>query len=159
MQFRISNRLPGDRLALDARGGEITVEGWVKSLNPLSKVELVFNGEVVRRFALDANRYKCVFKERLPVTRSGWFHLRAAANSSNNPQRPEQAFSNPIQIIVGNQPIRNRASAEYLIRWVDKLQEMARGNLRWRSEAEREKVFAQFEEARRIYGRFLQEAQ
>lgn len=159
MQVRISNRLPGERIALDAPGGEITIEGWVESLNPLSKVELVFNGEVIRRFTLDANRHKCVFKERLPVTKSGWFHLRATANNSRNPLRPEQAFSNPTQIIVGNQPIRNRASAEYLIRWVDKLQEMARGSLRWRSEAEREKVFAQFEEARRIYGRLLQDAQ
>lgn len=158
MQFRISGRLPGERLALDAPGGEITVEGWVESLNPLDKVELVFNGEVVRRFTLDADRRKSVFKERIPVTRSGWFHLRATANAGRDPRRPELAFSNPIQIIVGDQPIRNKASAEYLIRWVDKLQDMARGSLPWRSEAEREKVFAQFEEARRVYARLLKEA-
>jgi hypothetical protein len=45
------------------------------------------------------------------------------------------------------------------MRWVDKLQEMARGSLRWGSDAEREKVFAQFDEARRVYARLLQEAE
>src|SRR6185436_680761 len=38
-----------------------------------------------------------------------------------------QAFTNPIWITVGGQPVRNLASAEYCIKWIDKLQALAEG--------------------------------
>jgi hypothetical protein len=52
---------------------------------------------------------------------------------------------------VGDQNIRNRASADYFIRWIDKLKAMAGEWPWWRSQAERDHVFAQFEEARSVY--------
>ena len=56
---------------------------------------------------------------------------------------------------VAGQPVRNRASAEYSIRWIDKLRAMAEEWPGWRSDKEREHVFAQFDEARQIYEGFL----
>lgn len=53
--------------------------------------------------------------------------------------------------------MRSRASAEYSIRWIDKLREMAEAWPGWRSEKEKAQVFAQFDEARRIYQSFLSE--
>ena len=38
---------------------------------------LVFNGEVVEKIPLSADRKSADFKKTLRVTRSGWYHLRA----------------------------------------------------------------------------------
>jgi len=52
---------------------------------------------------------------------------------------------------VGNQPIRNPASAEYFVKWVAKLRGMAEAWPWWRSDKEKAHVFAQFDEATRVY--------
>ena len=63
-----------------------------------------------------------------------------------------------IRVYVGDGKIRNRASAEYFFRWIDKLHIMA-GAWPWRrSDWEKQHVFAQFEEARRVYERLASEA-
>ena len=69
-----------------------------------------------------------------------------------------QAFTNPVWIQVGGQPIRNRAAADYALQWIDKLQEMADAWPGWRAEKERAHVFAQFDEARDVYRRFARES-
>jgi hypothetical protein len=42
--------------------------------------------------------------------------------------------------------------------WIDKLRVMAEAWPGWRSQAEKEHVFSQFEEARQVYQRLAQEA-
>ena len=59
---------------------------------------------------------------------------------------------------VCSRPPRSVESAEYSIRWIDQLREMAEAWPGWRSPAERDHVFAQFDEARAIYERFAAEA-
>ena len=55
--------------------------------------------------------------------------------------------------------IRNRASAEYFMRWIDTLRKMADEWPMWRSQKERDHVFAQFAEARKVYEKLAAEAQ
>ncbi len=69
-----------------------------------------------------------------------------------------QAFTNPVWITVGGQPPRDAEAAEYGIRWIDKLQELAEAWPGWRSDRERLHVFGQFDEARAVYRRFAAEA-
>ena len=101
------------------------------------------------------------FEIDLDVDRSGWCHLRAEGHPSERSPldvRYAQAFTNPIWIAVGEQPIRDAASAEYGMRWIDRLRAMADEWPGWRSERERRHVFAQFDEARAIYQGFAAEA-
>ena len=53
---------------------------------------------------------------------------------------------------------RDSASAEYFVRWIDKLTSMAEQWPWWRSPKERDHVFAEFNEARRVYKRLAAEA-
>ena len=69
-----------------------------------------------------------------------------------------QAFTNPVWVIAGERPVRNRAAAEYGIRWIDKLEALARAWPGWRSDAEVAHVMRQFDEARQIYRGFANEA-
>ena len=161
IELTVGGRIPGETVELAASGGSVEIEARVRSLTPLDRVFLVFNGEVVEEIPLDSDRKSARFDKTLSVRKSGWYHLRAEG-------RPEerypldtdyaQAFTNPVWVSVGGKPVRDRASAEYATRWIDKLQEMAEAWAYWRSDKEKEHVFAQFEEAREIYRRFAKEA-
>ncbi|MEE8148211.1 MAG: hypothetical protein V3T24_11445, partial [Longimicrobiales bacterium] len=69
-----------------------------------------------------------------------------------------QAFTNPIWVIVDGEPIRSAEAADYGLRWVDKLQGMAEDWPGWRSQAEQDHVYGQFEQAREVYRRLREEA-
>ena len=94
------------------------------------------------------------------MTASGWCHLRAeGAPAERFPMDVAwvQAFTNPVWLLAGGQPIRDADAAGYALRWIDKLQEMAEAWPGWRSGRERAHVFAQFDEARAVYRRFARE--
>ena len=62
-------------------------------------------------------------------------------------------------MIVDGAPVRSARAADYGIAWIDKLQEMAEEWPGWRSQAEKDHVYAQFGQAREIYRRFKAEAE
>ena len=68
------------------------------------------------------------------------------------------AATNPVYIYVGDEPIRSAASAEYFMRWIDKLIPMADSHPGWRTERERAHVLIQFREARAVFARRRDEA-
>ncbi len=161
VELTVDGQMPGDRVALAPGGGSVEVEARVRSITPLKTILLVYNGEVIEEFAPSGERTSFDLKKSYTVSESGWFHLRAEGD-------PEQRFpldavyaqglTNPIWVDVGDQPVRDRASAQYSVRWIDKLREMAEAWPGWRSDRERAHVFAQFDEARAIYQRLLSEA-
>jgi Tol biopolymer transport system component len=137
LEFRVNGRIPGETLRLPAGGGSVTVEVTVRSIAPLNKLVIYRNGQVFLTVPLDRERRGASSKRDIKLTESSWLSLR---------------------IYVGDQRIRNRESAEYFIRWIDKLRSMAEQWAWWRSQKEKDHVFAQFDEARRVYERFAQEA-
>ena len=150
--------MPGDRVELGSAGGSVDIEAHVRSITPIQNVLLLYNGEVVEEFAVDGERYAFDLNKSYPVNESGWFHLRAEGDPAERfplDARYAQGFTNPIWVDVGGQPARDRASAEYSIRWIDKLRQMAEEWPGWRSEKEKQHVFSQFDEARAIYQGFL----
>jgi len=133
----------------------------VRSITPLEKVTLLFNGEVVETIPLSADRKSAEFKKTLTVSRSGWYHLRAEGRRDERYPLDTsfaQGFTNPVWIVVGGRPVRDRAAAEYCLKWIDKLQQLAEASPGWRSQKEKDHVFAQFDEARAVYRKFLREA-
>jgi hypothetical protein len=62
-------------------------------------------------------------------------------------------------VSVGGRPVRHRASAEYCLKWIDKLQQLADAWPGWRSQKEKDHVYAQFDEARAVYRKLLHEAE
>ena len=152
LEFTINGKRPGESVQLPAEGGRITISAKVQCIAPLSKAVIHHNGEVLRELPLSTDRLSAELSTEIPVTTSGWYSLYA-----EGPHTPlldvayPQAATNAIRVYAGGQKIRNRASAEYFIRWIDKLKEMANDWPWWRSEKERAHVFAQFDEARDIY--------
>ena len=158
LELTVNGMMPGETVELPEGGDTVEIQARVRSITPLTDAELVFNGEPV---AQTRGTGPLAFNETLEVSESGWLHLRARGDRADRfplDAGYAQAFTNPVWISVGSRPPRSVESAEYSIRWIDQLREMAEAWPGWRSPAERDHVFAQFDEARAIYERFAAEA-
>ena len=157
----MDGRLPGDDVQLPDSGGDVEWSAWVRSSTPLERAWVVSGGEDIAEVALSEDRLSARATGTVSVDRSGWLILRA--EGSTDERRPldcayAQAFTNPVWVRAGEQSVRSAAAAEYSIRWIDRLREMAEAWEYWRSDAEKAHVYAQFDEARAIYEGFLSEA-
>jgi hypothetical protein len=155
MEVTVGGEGPGGTLELDEPGA-VPVQGRIWSIVPLTRAELVFDGEVVRTWEARGDRLEITIDDVLDLPSSGWVHVRVEGDREERwplDTSYAQAFTNPVWIRVGGEPIRSAAAADYAIRWIDKLQSMAEAWPGWRAQRERDHVFAQFEEARQIYRR------
>ena len=92
---------------------------------------------------------------------SGWYHVRVAGEPEDRYPLDinyAQAVTNPVWVIVDDEPVRSVEAAEYSLEWIDRLQAMAEIWPGWRSDAEKAHVFGQFDEAREVYRGFRREA-
>jgi hypothetical protein len=94
------------------------------------------------------------------IRESCWITLQASGSGVTHPIEDNfpQATTNPVWIMVGRQPVRSAASAEYFMRWIDKLERLAGDHPGWRTGGEKEHVLGQFRQARAIYQKRLDEA-
>jgi len=160
VEFTVNQRMPGESVTLPPQGGSIVLEGRVWSYLPLTRMIIYHNGSAWKEIALTGDRKRGEFREQLKAEKSGWFSLVAegpGAGVAGDPSFP-QAITNAIRVYVGAQKIRNRESAEYFIAWIDKLRDMTQKLGVWHTPAQKDRVFSQFEEARRVYERLAGEA-
>jgi hypothetical protein len=160
VEFELDGRIPGETIALEA-GEEVIARLEVNSITPLERAEVVFNGEVIASIPFSGDGTHLSFERSFRPAESGWFHVRV--NGARGESFPMdiawvQAATNPIWVTVDGAPIRSVESADYALAWIDRLQEMAEAWPHWRSQAEKDHVYAQFDEAREIYRGFREEA-
>ena len=160
VELSVNGSLPGETVNIAASGGGVEVHAQVRSIVPLQKVTLYFNGQPAEDIPLSTDRRSADLRKTLKVERSGWYHVRAeGAPADRFPLDTgyPQGFTNPVWVIAGDQPVRDRAAADYALRWIDKLQQLAEAWPGWRSPQEKNHVYAQFEEARQVYRRLGRE--
>ncbi len=159
IEFTANGRMPGEELAVTP-GARVQITAEVTSIAPLDRVEVVRNGEVIHNATLSPDRRRASIDLPVTVETSGWYSVRAIGPDRTFPvenTRP-QAVTNPVYVIAGGRPIRDRASAEYFVKWIDRLTEMATAHPGWRSDREKAHVLGQFAEARAIYQQRAAEA-
>jgi hypothetical protein len=159
VEFRVNQHIPGESVRLPAGGGPLELEARIWSWLPLSRAVVWHNGKPWKEVTLNSDRLTADWRSKADLSASGWFSLtvegeRAPGGDGSYPQ----AVSNPVRVYVGDQKIRNRQSAEYFIKWIDKLRGMAEQWPAWRSQAEKDRVFAQFEKAKAVYAQRAREA-
>ncbi|MGB0543218.1 MAG: CehA/McbA family metallohydrolase [Longimicrobiales bacterium] len=153
IEFDIEGRIPGETVSISV-GDDVVASLEVTSITPLERAELVFNGEVIASIPFSGDRRGLSFERSFRPSGSGWYHVRV--NGARGESFPMdipwvQAATNPVWIEVDGAPVRSVAAADYALRWIDKLQEMAEEWAYWRSDAEKTHVYRQFEEARDVY--------
>jgi TolB protein len=161
VELTVNGQMAGGEVKMPAGGGEVSIVARLRSITPLERVTLVFNGEVVAKIPLSDDRKSAYYSKGWKVTRSGWYHLHAEGNPKERYPLDTtfaQGFTNPVWVTVGENPVRSAAAAAYCLKWIDKLQQMAEKWPGWRSQKEKDHVYTQFDEARAVYRRFLEEA-
>lgn len=160
LEFTIDGRLPGESIQL-SQPGAVTLKAEVWSFQPLTRVMIYRNGQVWKEIPLKDGGTRARLEERVEVSDSAWYGLSAEGAPAFAPVDPSfpQAGTSAIRVYVGDRKIRNRASAEYFIRWLDKLKGMAEQWPGWGSQVEKDRVFSQIREARQRYEQFAKEAQ
>ena len=154
VELTVNGAIPGETVSLPEGGGSVDIQARVRSITPLTKVMLIWNGDLVEEIPLTGDRMSVTFEKTLSVTQSGWYHLRAEGDPAERfplDASYAQAFTNPTWVTLGEAPVRSREAALYALRWIDKLQQMADEWPGWRSQKEKDHVYEQFEEARQIY--------
>jgi hypothetical protein len=159
LELTVNAAGPGETIKLPTTG-QVVVKAQVWSVVPLSRVVIYRNGEVWRELPLDAGGRGARLHETVRIDKSAWFSLTAEGPERSHPLDAlfPQAATNAVRVYVGTQKIRNSQSAQYFVRWIEKLQAMASAWPGWRSDKEKAHVLGQFSEASGIYRRLASES-
>lgn len=161
LDFKVNGKLPGEAVSLPAGGPqEVHLDGKVWSVTRLRKVLVYRDGTVWKELHPSGDGFSLSFSEKVSVSGSGWFALGAEGEdqASTAPQVYAQALTNCIRVYVGQEKIRNTESAEYFLKWMAKLRTMTENPDLWRTAAEKQHVFEQFQRAEEVYKQRRQEA-
>ncbi|REJ71662.1 MAG: hypothetical protein DWQ34_18130 [Planctomycetota bacterium] len=144
--------------AIEAQpGDEVRVAGTVESAQPLSRIEIVRNGQVVEILhpALvpgEDGRHVSRFDRQIPVARSSWIAVRAFAGEPGR-ERIRFAHSAPVFVEVADKPLRPKQhEVQFLVNRMERELERNQGVL---SEDE----LAEYEQALRIYREIAEQAE
>ncbi len=132
--------------------GELQIEGGGVSQFPLSKVELIQNGDVIATGELDESKKKANIKTSIHFERSGWLALRATGPAHpDHPTGGQYAHTSPIYVEVADKPADSQEDARYFLQWIDRLALAVRVRDRIPTAELRAHVDAQLEAARDVY--------
>ena len=123
------------------------------SWDPVSNMEIVQNGKVVRRVACRKVRRQEQVIE-IEVKESGWFLIRAI---SDDPNVFRFASTGPFYLEIGETKKRiSRASSQFFLDWVDERIERVRRNVA--DESQRKEVLQAHKDARRWWRKRIEES-
>ena len=128
MDVRFNGQLPGTTWTKDSVENEVTVSGSILSPNRLRSIEIICNGETVRRLPVEPEQtpegaWKYDINTHASLHGSGWLALRCFEDLPY--AKVSFAHTNPVFVDVSNTPlIPRRRDAEFFIKRMD--EEIAR---------------------------------
>jgi len=135
----------GEELRVEP-GETVRVEASARSIFPMHRLELVFDGEVVGTVHADSGGHRAVLRDEVTVERSGWLAVRALG-----PAQPGLmdsylfAHTNPVFLTVPDRPARSPADAAYFRRWIERSVELLREMESWETPEQRDEVVSLFQ--------------
>ena len=153
----------GTTLATDSENPRpVSVQTGVQSIDGLETLQIVHNGRVVASRNLRRTVPDPVTKVDMEVeitpARSGWVASRALYRAPDGLLR--QAHTSPIYIEVDEKPAASASAARYMLRWIDRLAEVAASQPgRFPDADAQQAVLATYAEARTRYEQCVADAQ
>ena len=141
----IDGKDPGTEINL-SKGKSVKIVAEVSSQLPISRLEIIANGEVIAEKVIEKNQYHATLELDYKPEKSVWIAARVHQYNLDDARkgvsfeqrrdlgggptlfnkyygtlRPENAFAhtNPCYIIVNKQPIRSPEDAQYFIRYLN----------------------------------------
>jgi len=131
----------------------ISLRAELRSIQPIDSLEIIANGKVIKTVSLKGKSASPLIEESVALAfeprRSGWVAARAIFTAPDGHLR--QAHTSPVYIAVDGKPTASRTDAEYMIRWIDRLVQVAEKPGRYKTDAERSQVQEVYRQARQKY--------
>jgi hypothetical protein len=151
LEFRIGNHQIGDTVSLESPR-EMNVVLNAESQFPMSKVELVYNGKVVKDVPLTDEGRIAKQEASVMLDQRGWLSLRATGPGHRDHPVPSlNAYTSPIYVELKGSPASTREDAEYFLKWIDRLSLALRLRDRVPDDEMRRHINSQLEAARMVY--------
>ncbi len=153
LDFSLAGQEIGGEVARPAGRHRLEAKVHLRSIVPVDHLEIVGNGRVVAEVPLTSPRTSADATLSLTVERSGWYTLRAWAETSRHPILDGYPFAStsPIYVTLGGAPPRSAKDARYFEAWVDRVTEAAAAHPDWNTALEREAVLARLAQARAVF--------
>jgi len=148
----VNGQAPGADITFATRKGALQYKGFLRSIVPVDHLELVLNGKVVRTIQLKRSRMSADFEGTVPVDGGGWVLLRAW-NDAANPEIFDiypYATTNAFFYHTPDAAVHCGADAQYLLKWIDRLEAMATEHGAYNSAREREETLREIRAARTV---------
>jgi TolB protein len=153
LELSIDGHQVGDEIRLPSGGRRLRLRASLRSFVPVERLELIGQGGVIARFGLTGDSTTATVDTTIAVERSGWYTLRAWSTQARHPVLDIYPFAttSPIYVTVAGAPVRSPEAAAYFVRWIDRLDSLARASTAWNSDAERESTLGRFAAARKVF--------
>ena len=160
LSFTLEGHEVGEQIDLPAGVHRLTARVSLRSIVPVQKLEIVADGAVVATVPLQAGGTRADAAIALPVTRSGWFTLRAWSSAAAEPILDIYPFAttSPVYVTVGGRPVRNADDARYFVRWIERVEAAAAAHAGWNDETEKREVFGRLAAAKAVFQQRADEA-
>jgi hypothetical protein len=137
---------------------KVNVKASARSLYPLAKVELIYNGQVAAALPLAKDDLTATFAKEINLDKSGWLALRASGPGHPDSVVPAvYAHTAPIYVEVAGAPVRSKADAQFFLKWIEELGVMVRARERTPNAELRQHIENQLDAARTAYARIAKE--
>ena len=151
--LKVNGISPGETLHLQAGQRQVHVDAAVRSIVPLSEIELVFNGRVLKRLRADRTGEIVNFSNDVAVPGSGWMLLRA---TNMKPQTLVQDIypygtTNPVWIDAGTPAPAAPDDANYFVRWIDRVIESASARDDYNTDLEKDQTLTYLRAGRAVF--------
>jgi TolB protein len=151
--IEVEGKRPGDTVQLKAGKNRVRVKAAVRSIVPVTDIELVFNGRVIERLPADPSGRRVDFDGSVAVPGSGWLLLRAM---NPVPQTLVQdaipyGTTNPVWIKAGAPAPAAAEEARYFMRWIDRIIREAGARTDFSTERERAATLEYLRSARAVF--------
>ncbi|HEV8150668.1 MAG TPA: CehA/McbA family metallohydrolase [Gemmatimonadales bacterium] len=153
LSFSLGGQEAGAELRFPAGVHQVIARVSLRSNVPVERLEIVTNGVVLAPIPLSPDSLRADAVIPLPVTRSGWFTLRAYSRRSHPAVLDSYPFAttSPIYLTVGGQPIRSPEAARWFVRWIERMEQAAAAHPGWNDAAEKAVVLGHLAEAKRVF--------
>lgn len=141
LEFHVNDKGPG--ASIEAKG-PLRVSARVISRLPFSRVEIIYNGEILAEQSAWNSRQATLERE-IPVERGGWIAARVAGGGKTHAGYTVFAHTSPVYVRVNGSPRRRAEAAGSFIDEIEDSMQFIRKNYRFAKDADRALAVGQFE--------------
>ena len=146
--FEAEGRVPGTEISFSTGGGEVEVRARARSVTPVHRVEVIFNGRIVSAREDASGSRDLVLRDKIRLAGPGW--IAARCDSRFGPS----AHTSPIYVKIPGQEAFSMEAAAYMMTLIDGTQNWVE-SIATRPDPEKlERIRATLREAHdRLHGR------